>query len=218
MDISSWNWTAGDAAVVLATFLGPIAAVQVQKWLERSRAQQDRRILIFRTLMATRAANLSQAHVEAINAIPIEFYGKSPKLKDITNLWKIYLDHLSDKTLDPQIWNPKRTELFLDLLISISKYLRYDFTRVELSREIYAPGAHTRMEFEQEAIRAGLANLLSGKSALPLDIRSIPSDPDTLARQIALHDKLSEWLSSGPTVIISAEPRPNEALQADHER
>ena len=204
MDVSSWNWTSGDLAVVIATLLGPIAAVQVQKWLERSRAKEDRRIAIFRTLMATRAANLSQAHVEALNAIPIEFYGQSKKLREIINSWKSYLDHLSQRDPVMEIWVQKRTDLFLDLLVLISKYLRYDFTRVELSKEIYSPSAHSRIESEQETIRVGLAKLLSGDAALPLAIRSIYSDPETLSRQMALQEKLSAWLDSGPIVKIVA--------------
>jgi hypothetical protein len=75
-----------DVAIVVATLLGPILAVQAQKWLERDRVVRDRRLQVFRTLMTTRAMNLSPAHVEALNAVPVEFYGPTkPKLKSITD-------------------------------------------------------------------------------------------------------------------------------------
>lgn len=37
-----------DAAIVFATLVGPILAVQAQKWLERRRIVDDRRREIFR--------------------------------------------------------------------------------------------------------------------------------------------------------------------------
>ena len=59
-----------DIVIAGATLLGPIFAVQAQKWLEAGREKKARMLAIFRTLMATRAALLSQAHVEALNSVP----------------------------------------------------------------------------------------------------------------------------------------------------
>jgi hypothetical protein len=56
------------------TLLGPVLAVQAQRWVEGFREKKARRLTVFRTLMATRALNLSTAHVEALNAVPIDFY------------------------------------------------------------------------------------------------------------------------------------------------
>ena len=79
----NWDLTikTTDVAIIIATILGPILAVQAQKWLERERAIRDRRNAIFRTLMATRAAMLSPGHVEAFNAVPVDFYGAKGELK-----------------------------------------------------------------------------------------------------------------------------------------
>ena len=54
-----WTFKGADIAIVVATLLGPVLAVQAQKWLERGREITQRRAWIFRTLMATRATNLS---------------------------------------------------------------------------------------------------------------------------------------------------------------
>ena len=78
-----WTLKATDVAIVFATIVGPVLAVQAQKWLERSRAIRDRRMRIFRVLMSTRAARLSANHVEALNAISIEFYGSKGRLRAI---------------------------------------------------------------------------------------------------------------------------------------
>jgi hypothetical protein len=93
----------GSAEYVIAvsTLVGPLLAVQAQKYLERWREKENRRLTIFRVLMSTRPANLSAAHVEAINAIPLEFYRK----KAVMDAWLEYFTHLrqSDR-FSPEIW------------------------------------------------------------------------------------------------------------------
>jgi hypothetical protein len=61
---------------IFAIIIGPIAAVQIEKQLHRSRANWERKTSIFKTLMATRGAVLSYSHVEALNRIDLEFSDK----------------------------------------------------------------------------------------------------------------------------------------------
>lgn len=61
-----------DWLLIVSTILGPILAVQVQKWLELWREKRDRKLKIFYNLMATRAARVSERHVEALNSIQLE--------------------------------------------------------------------------------------------------------------------------------------------------
>ena len=82
--------------------------------------------------MATRAAFLSPAHVEALNAVPIEFYGNMK----IVNSWKEYLDYLSKQGVPPEVWGQRRIDLFVDLLGEMAVFLGYNFSRVEISREV----------------------------------------------------------------------------------
>jgi len=105
----------GEAAIVFATLLGP---VQAQKWIERARERTQRKIAIFRTLMATRAAFLSPAHVEALNGVPIEFYGN----RKIVNSWKEYLGYYRHKA-SHQRYGSKGESRFL--LISWSRWPRF---------------------------------------------------------------------------------------------
>src|SRR2546422_225122 len=58
---------------ILAIILGPIVALALQRYSERRREKQQRQLTIFKELMATRAAKVSQRHVDALNAIEIEF-------------------------------------------------------------------------------------------------------------------------------------------------
>src|SRR5690606_5203216 len=58
---------------VLAIVLGPILAVQIQKWLERQKENKQRKVEIFIALMDTRCNVLSHHHVEALDRIDLEF-------------------------------------------------------------------------------------------------------------------------------------------------
>ena len=172
----NWDYTVKitDIAIVVAALLGPIMAVQAQKWLERSREIKERRLTIFRTLMATRAALLSSQHVEALNAVTVEFYGSGEKLRKINEAWKLYLDHFDDRLPASDAWAQKRFDLFIELLYLISQFLGYTFSRAQLGRDIYSPKAHGDFETEQAIIRKGLAQLLSGETALPLAVKELP--------------------------------------------
>jgi hypothetical protein len=125
--------------------------------------------------MATRAAMLSPIHVEALNAVPVEFYGTSAKLKKINEAWKLYLDQHDDRLPPNDAWAQKREDLFLDLLHQISVFLGYSFSRAQLGRDIYSPKAHGDLESDQMIIRKGMARLFKGEISLPLAVKEFPT-------------------------------------------
>jgi len=92
-----------DWITISAIIIGPILAVQAQKFIEAVRYKKQRRLNLFHTLMSTRASRVSNEHVGALNMIDIEFYGRkifgfrfqTPKEKSITNAWKNYNDQLN---------------------------------------------------------------------------------------------------------------------------
>jgi hypothetical protein len=88
------KWTA--AAIVLATFSGPIFALEVQKRLNARREKRRLKEAAFRTLMATRAAayRTSAEHVQVLNCIELTFSdgGKDRLVRDA---WRAYLDMLN---------------------------------------------------------------------------------------------------------------------------
>jgi hypothetical protein len=106
-----------DIAIIFATLLGPVFAVQAQKWLERRQDEKRRKMAIFRTLMATRATRLAASHVEALNATPIEFYGRAKPLKQIIGAWRLHMEHLNRFAEMPsETWVLRRNDLYDDLL------------------------------------------------------------------------------------------------------
>ena len=65
--------TTGEWITISAIIIGPILAVQVQKLIERYKEKNDRKLNIFKTLMATRGARVSFEHVRALNMIDTEY-------------------------------------------------------------------------------------------------------------------------------------------------
>jgi len=93
--------TISDWLMIGAVILAPLIAVRIEKLLERSRNKQDRKLMLFQTLWATRARIIDYRHVEALNMIDIEFVGK--KYKGVRTAWKALLDHFLSIPQLPQV-------------------------------------------------------------------------------------------------------------------
>lgn len=193
-------------AIVFATLVGPILAIQAQKWLEKQRAVKDRRMLIFRVLMATRAARLSPHHVEALNAVPIEFYGSDKKLRAIVATWKSYLDHMGatigEGGMSEELWNKTCNDIFFKLLGLMAEFLGYEFNAVELAKEVYSPKGHKWIESDQQIIRKGLAKMFTGELAIPMEVRSFPVDEEGLKEQAEMRKLILKWLAGDSAVGV----------------
>ena len=113
----SQSITIADGLIVAATLLGPVVAVQAQKWVERIRETRAQKLRTFYTLMSTRALRASSPeHVQGLNSIDLVFDSRKRKEKPIVNAWTEYLDHLNhfpegEKTDVIQAWNIKGEDL-----------------------------------------------------------------------------------------------------------
>ncbi len=171
-----WSVKFTDILIMSVTFLGPIMAVQIQKLLERNRETNSSRTRLFKTLMSTRALNLSPVHVEALNAVPIEFYGTTGQLKSINLKWKIYYEHLLLPANGDPNWEAKRRDLLFGLLLAMSQFLEYDFDEVDI-KKVYTPQGHAVIEADQEIIRRGFAGLFRGEVTIPVEVRQSAHAP-----------------------------------------
>lgn len=170
--------TVSDWMIVTATLLGPILAVQAQKWIERSRENRARRLQVFHTLMATRGARLSADHVRGLNMIDLSFYGyvgfgkkwTSKRDQNVLDAWKEYHDHLSDvanmNSLTTEALFAQRDELFVNLLFAMGRSLGYQFDRVQLKKSWYSPNAHVQYEARMENLVTAATGVLEGKSPI----------------------------------------------------
>jgi hypothetical protein len=194
-------------AVIAATLIGPILAVQAQKFLEMMRERRNRKIVLFERLMATRAARVSAEHVRALNMIDLVFYGervfgmqrRSASEQQILDAWREYHDHLNTKADDGQLplWAAKGDELFTNLLFAISKDVGYKFDRVQLKRGAYSPVAHEELEAQQAELRHAALSLITGKHALKMNVVGFPIDQEALAANKAAIQNVGKALESG---------------------
>lgn len=175
-----------DIIMTVAVILGPILAVQAQKFLEGVQEKSKRRHALFRTLMSTRAERLHRNHVEALNMTDIEFYGRllpfirtryqTKQEQAVTHAWKCYNSHLNQRddyeSLD--LWLKKCDELFTEMLYAMSQALNYDYDKVQLQRDCYRPMAHGDLENTQLAILSGLNEVINKGRPLPMFVVNFP--------------------------------------------
>jgi hypothetical protein len=104
--------------------------------------------------------------------IDVEFYGK----RKVIAAWKIYLDHLvSDFPKDQPALDrggERRDDLLTDLLYEMGTSLKYNFDKVQIRRAVYSPKGHFDVEQDFNVIRKALVDILSGKTAIPMEVRN----------------------------------------------
>ncbi|MCX7237257.1 DUF6680 family protein [Polynucleobacter sp.] len=167
--------TNGDWAIVFATLMGPVLAVQAQKWIESLRKSSDAKDAIFKSLMATRGARLSPEHVRALNMIDLTFYGKglSGRTKmeqDVLDAWKEYLDHLyeplSEDETQMRVALAHREELITNLLSAIATERGLKFDRVQLKKGSYMPIGFEQQDQQQKALLENAVKVFKGENAI----------------------------------------------------
>lgn len=194
-----------DLAIVFATLVGPVLAVQAQKAVERWRDASNRREAIFKTLMATRATRLAPNHIQALNMINIEF-PPTKQFKKVRSAWKAYFTHLGESLPDePQqpVYFAKRGELFTDLLYEMGTALHYDFDKTEISKEVYSTVFHEKAEADANLIREKLAEILNGKAAFPMAVVQFPQDPNVAKDQADYLKVMAERLREGKPLLVT---------------
>ncbi len=215
--------TVGDEWLVSSTIAGPVLAVQAQKWIERATNNRRQKLGIFYTLMATRATRVAPDHVQALNRIDLEFSGfrifgylfrQNPKERAVTEAWKSYHDLLSidlkGKSQDEiRAWNKDCDWLFIDLLYFMSNSLGYFYDRVHLKRGTYYPTAHSEIENTQKGIQDNLLRILSGNSALQMNIVGFPFSQAAVDAQIELQKSIVSAITpEGEIRVTAARPLP----------
>lgn len=204
--ITYWGLELKDWAVVVSTLLGPILAVQAQKWIESVKAVKSRKSFVFEQLMASRNSRGSAEHVRALNMIDLVFNGsiwfgftiRSGSEKRVLDSWREYLDHLNNKgTMDLSHWFSVGDDLLTNLLFSIGRDVGYKFDKIHIKRGIYTPIAHGEIENELTEIRKSLLSLFKGDSSLNMSVVNFPIDKDALEANKKLVENLNRVSSDG---------------------
>jgi len=195
---------------IIAVILGPILAVQAQKYIERKREERLRKLFLFRELMATRGTRLSSRHVEALNLIDLEYDPRIDRQRKVHEAWRSYFDSLNlpNDPNNPQSLFEKRDNAFVELMYEMGNYLAFRFDRVAIQRNIYSPMAHGEIEDDLRLIRRGVVDLLTGKRALttlswlmpgqsPLQVTAVQPPPTTIT-VVPGPPKQQQPLDAGP--------------------
>ena len=205
--------TSSDWVMILGVLLAPLLAVQAQKYLESIREKRERKLRIFKQLMATRAATVSPEHVQALNMIDLEFHEE--KYKKVTGSWKIYLDHLGNYPKDDEkhqpVWADKRVDLLAKLLLEMGKSLGYEFDEVHIKKGIYAPEGHAQIENENFLIRRGIIRLLYGDSNLQMDVKSFPYSEEAIKEQTVLRKGIQDLVDGKRSLSVRVDKEKEDA-------
>ncbi|HLJ41627.1 MAG TPA: DUF6680 family protein [Candidatus Acidoferrales bacterium] len=155
---------------IAAIVAGPFLALLFQRWLDSLREARNRQLRVFRELMITRSQRLTSRHVEALNAVPLEFRSAG-KDKKIFDAWKAYLEHLgTDATKEPPVWIQKGGALLVELLYEMSQRLGPKLEKSRIEKEVYLPQLFNVVENEQAALRQHFLELLDGKGTRKLPV------------------------------------------------
>lgn len=165
-----------ECLTLIAICVGPLFGVYVARTLRESDNGRERRLRIFKTLMATRATTLSALHVESLNCIDLEFCHRK-KDRDVREAWRLYLSHLGEQVSDSDSsrWNDKSRDLLADLLCKMAQSLGYEeFDKAHIKESAYYPRGHLREADEQMLGRHLLLDVLEGKRPLLISIIQPP--------------------------------------------
>lgn len=171
-----WTVKVTDLVLIAALVIGPVLAVQITEILRKRQDARNRKVHIFRTLMATRSATLAPAHIEALNLVEIEFQAaRRSQERRVVDCWKLYLAHLNDRNYPLESWAARKTDLLIDLLYEMSVSLGYSYDKSEIKSGTYYPAGWQEAENEQTEARKLWLAVLRGQRLLP--IQSSPPPP-----------------------------------------
>ena len=170
-------------SILSATFLGPIAAVIMTRYVDLLRDRRTRRLAIFRTLMATRRSFLSVEHISALNQIELEFQ----KDTRVMNAYRRYMIHLGTP-FDPKDTDRvtrERQSLRTKILSEMAKSLSIHVEQLDIFEGGYIPQGYVDIEREQATIRRLLSEIADGKRSLPIEIKAGVLSQTPLEEEIA---------------------------------
>jgi hypothetical protein len=170
-----------------------VIAVQTQKFIERASENRRQKYWIFTALMANRATRLNDDYVRALNSIDLVFLPRwwRPQNRKVVDAWRALFGglHNAPTTDDPNanmLWTQRCDDRLVELLLAMSRALRYRFTAEELRRGIYYPKGKFELEQAQLGVLHGARAVLEGNAALKMRVVEFPNDPAVAAAQAAL--------------------------------
>lgn len=158
-------------ATLLATVIGPIAAVMITLWYQERSGRKAGERNLFANMMRLRRDPTNPEFVGAFNLVPVLFNSNRGIMYKHAAVMEIYNF--------PRETNPDAIQRFFDklefamaeLLAEISKAVKTPVTQSHIMRGAYAPMAWQNDQERQREMQEELRAVLTGK--VPLTIRSV---------------------------------------------
>lgn len=157
------------AAVVVATFSGPILAA---RGADRRRAVADKRaakMRVFRELMGFRYDVRHSSFVGALNLVPVEFHDNEGVLKAFRDYLAAFHRDMNDRSDCAEI----RQKATVRLITAVGSDLGYQLEQLDVMDEVYSPQLWADIMEEQRQVRQLFVDIAAGKKFLPI-INIIP--------------------------------------------
>lgn len=152
-------------AVVLATLVGPIAAVVITRLMDDRKAAQQRKFWILSTLMQLRGQAMHAEHVRALNVVQLEFSDSAKVIES----WRSFIVHVeTDGAGNVGAWNQKYQDLLTQLLLNMAKDLKVAGDEIDLRRGGYYPSGWAFQQKRIEAAQEFVEALSNGTKAVPI--------------------------------------------------
>lgn len=204
--------TISDVLMIVAILIAPFLAVFAQRQIELWREQRQRKLWVFKTLMATRGRTLSSEHVQALNMIELEFQKSSEK--PILDAWKEYHDHLCSYPREGEnqkeravVWDDETAKLLANLLIKMSEAFSYKFDAVQVKKGAYSPQGHATTEIELQLLRRFVLEWLAGDRKVSVSI--VPKDDETAKQGQLFMAGISGIIEGQKQIKVELVPRPD---------
>jgi len=210
--------TISDGLIIIAIMIAPFLAVFAQRQIDLWREQRQRKLWVFKTLMATRGRTLSPEHVQALNMIELEF--KKSSEKPILLAWKEYHDHLNSYPREGEnqkeraaLWTQRTDELLATLLIKMGKAFAYDFDTVQIRKGVYSPEGHATTEFELQLLRRFVIEWLAGDRKVSVSI--VPKDEEAAKQGQLFMAGISGVFEGQKRIKVELVPRSNDDSESN---
>lgn len=161
------------AAIVIATFLGPVLAVFTTRTIDNLRQRKERKMEVFRALMRSRRNTLSPEYVAALNMVELEFAGRDNVLRPFKTLF----DHYQTQP-QPNDWQDRLRSLIARLLFAMAKDLGYEMEQLDVMEGGYLPSGWNAMENDRNAVLSAMAKVARGEAAIPVVMVPFPQQGD----------------------------------------
>ena len=155
-------------AIVAATFIGPVVAVLITLWYQRSVSRKDAQRAVYATMMRNRRYVISQDFVGAFNLVPVHFHRNPKVLEKYRAVLAITNDtNWTNSEARPRLHQQADTAI-TDLLSKMSKAVGLPIEQLDILNGSYAPQGWADDEQEQRYMRKLVTEVLAGQRRLPV--------------------------------------------------